>query len=73
LEYLWTGNSYHLLISLLVVCPLELIVNESFSKKIKKESSPGLNGLSEVFQQLLGGFSIYPKLRVTFIVYKKAF
>jgi hypothetical protein len=38
-KYLCTGNSYQLQISLLVICPLELIFNASFSQKIKKKFS----------------------------------
>jgi hypothetical protein len=38
-EYLRTGNSYQLQISLLIVRPLELIFNASFSQKIKNKFS----------------------------------
>jgi hypothetical protein len=38
-KYLRTSNSYQLKISLLVVCPLELIFNASFSQEIKKKFS----------------------------------
>jgi hypothetical protein len=38
-KYLRTGNRYQLQIALLVVCPQELILNASFSQKIKKKFS----------------------------------